>query len=225
MNASMNVGLCTHQFFDFQRLSRKDVCGHKQADDAVISLTDKASVIGGAASQLNPNLLHMQTRSVIGCALSHVKAFQAITEASTPGWTLILEDDALLPPHFNTLLSAAWSRLPSPSAWGEPDVIYLGVGSNCKEPLEWINRRFFRPSQTVGTHAYAVTAEGAGKLLASLLPLHQSIDSQIHETLLNNLYILAMSSPDPPPGTKAYRSPLLSSPLLINSVKGRSGGC
>jgi hypothetical protein len=37
MNESMNVGLCIHQFFDFQRLSRKDVCGYKQADDAVIS--------------------------------------------------------------------------------------------------------------------------------------------------------------------------------------------
>jgi hypothetical protein len=56
----------------------------------------------------------------------------------------------------------------------------------------------FLPSQTVGTHAFAVTLHGAQKLFSALRPLIQSIDSQIHETLLPFLNIYAFATPDPP---------------------------
>ena len=44
---------------------------------------------------------------------------------------------------------------------------------------------------------------GAQKLFSALRPLIQSIDSQIHETLLPFLNIFAFATPDPPPALAA----------------------
>jgi hypothetical protein len=49
----------------------------------------------------------------------------------------------------------------------------------------------------------AVTNHGAQKLFSALRPLIQSIDSQIHETLLPFLNIFAFATPDPPPALAA----------------------
>ena len=67
----------------------------------------------------------------------------------------------------------------SPGGFPQEGDYRLGVGSNGRDPLQWYNRRVFKPAQTVGTHAFAVTADGALKMLVGLRPLHQSIDSQV----------------------------------------------
>ncbi len=146
----------------------------------------------GTVSPRHDSLVMDGSRSVLGCALSHLRIFERVAagsgesadegtsageEGGTEGvgaWTLVLEDDFLLPPHFPTLLAHAWAALPRHgrrrTAAGEngyardpdlaeagadsdeeaaADLVYLGAGSNRRGPLEWINRRVFRPAQTV----------------------------------------------------------------------------
>eukprot|EP00960_Hanusia_phi_P049538 759602-Hanusia_phi.AAC.2 len=155
-----------------------------------------------------------EKRSVLGCALVHLqlrltRPVQIFQHILTHGyrWVLILEDDFFLPPHFPRLLELYWRHAPP---YEDTDMLYLGAGSNRKGPRSWIHRFLFRPQQTVGTHAYAVTSHGAEKLLSALKPLIQSIDSQIHETLLDSLHIFAFPSPDSPsssPSSRPYRHP------------------
>ena len=140
------------------------------------------------------------SRSVLGCALSHLSIFERVAAHNKGGgssnadfmhdhqsadagsaeedggvvsragsWTLVLEDDFLLPPHFATLLSHSWAALPHsgcntparssedtgasfdacPGGGADADLVYLGAGSNRRGPLNWVNRRVFRPAQTV----------------------------------------------------------------------------
>mmetsp|Transcript_12175 Transcript_12175/g.42357 ORF Transcript_12175/g.42357 Transcript_12175/m.42357 type:complete len:1028 (-) Transcript_12175:32-3115(-) len=157
----------------------------------------------GTVSPLHDSLVMDEKRSVLGCALVHLEIYQHIL-TSGYRWALILEDDFLLPPHFPRLLELYWRHAPS---YLDTDVLYLGAGSNRKGPRSWINRFLFRPQQTVGTHAYAVTSHGAEKLLSALRPLIQSIDSQIHETLLDSLNIFAFPSPDSPSSSSSSSRP------------------
>eukprot|EP00802_Teleaulax_amphioxeia_P018992 Tamp_19207.p1 GENE.Tamp_19207~~Tamp_19207.p1 ORF type:complete len:400 (+),score=46.90 Tamp_19207:179-1201(+) len=148
----------------------------------------------GVISAEHDALVMDGTRSVLGCALVHLNMLERIVSQGD-SWALILEDDFFLPPHFPLLFRHAWPALPHYEA---VDVVYLGAGSNNKAPSSWLNSKVFRPAQTVGTHAFAVTYHGAQKLFSALQPLIQSIDSQIHETLLAYLNIYAFATPDPP---------------------------
>lgn len=151
----------------------------------------------GTISPRHDSLVMDGSRSVLGCALSHLSIFDRIaarggdvvsgdseledsvqsgtnshdeddgSEGTGGGWTLVLEDDFLLPPHFLTLLAHAWAALPrgrrttgligrvmSDTDWDDcddtdADLVYLGAGSNRKGPIEWLNRWVFRPAQTV----------------------------------------------------------------------------
>jgi hypothetical protein len=145
----------------------------------------------GAVSPRHDALVMDGSRSVLGCALSHLRIFERVaagggggvgegtsagdveSDDGVGGWTLVLEDDFLLPPHFLTLLAHAWAALPrqrprtsaeeddttenpdkaeagaDSDEEAEADLVYLGAGSNRRGPLEWINRRVFRPAQTV----------------------------------------------------------------------------
>ena len=169
-------------------------------DGASMSSYDLQHLLNsGVISAEHDSLVMDGTRSVLGCALVHLNLFERIV-ADGNAWTLILEDDFLLPPHFPLIFRHAWPAVPP---YEEVDVLYLGAGSNNKAPSSWRNSRLFRPSQTVGTHAFAVTNHGAQKLFSALRPLIQSIDSQIHETLLSYLNIFAFATPDPPPHSTA----------------------
>jgi hypothetical protein len=137
------------------------------------------------------------SRSVLGCALSHLRIFERVAagnggvvgggtsagveevDEGVGGWTLVLEDDFLLPPHFLTLLAHAWAALPrqrrlkisengdtkipdqaeASDEEAQADLVYLGAGSNRRGPVEWINRRVFRPAQTVRAYSLSALAE------------------------------------------------------------------
>jgi GR25 family glycosyltransferase involved in LPS biosynthesis len=171
-------------------------------DGSAMSSHDLQQLLNsGVISAEHDSLVMDGTRSVLGCALVHLNLFERIVADGNP-WTLILEDDFLLPPHFPLLFRHAWPAVPP---YEQVDVLYLGAGSNNKAPTSWVNSKLFRPSQTVGTHAFAVTNHGAQKVFSALRPLIQSIDSQIHETLLSYLNIYAFATPDPPPHASALR--------------------
>jgi GR25 family glycosyltransferase involved in LPS biosynthesis len=74
---------------------------------------------------------------VLGCALVHLNLFEKIVTLGNR-WTLILEDDFLLPPHFPLLFRHAWAAVP---AYKSVDMLYLGAGSNNKGPSSWVNSK------------------------------------------------------------------------------------
>lgn len=137
---------------------------------------------------------------VIGCSLSHRAIYEQIVKN---GWrrTLVLEDDAVPLEGVLEHLPAALSQLPR--SW---ELCYLGyLGNGTVTPRARLKRAFYaalaplglvrwRPGETLRllprpfsanlrragrhlcTHAYAITLEGARKLLAAQTPVAFSAD-------------------------------------------------
>jgi glycosyl transferase family 25 len=136
----------------------------------------------------------------IGCALSHRAIYQQIVDQ---GWrrALILEDDAFPYPEALSQVGATLAQLPP--GW---ELLYLGyehgerasAWDRAKQaaylPLAALRLIHFTPREVLGlhaapysknlrragkhhcTHAYAVSASGAGKLLAAQTPVAFSSD-------------------------------------------------
>ena len=124
------------------------------------------------------------TPGMIGCYLSHRKCWQLCVEGGHDA-VLVFEDDAVLMPEFKSKLLGAMEDVPDD--W---DVLLLGglaavhpklkfgvagwgalsmYGISMPETLRWpkrISERVHVPVRPAGTHAYAVSARGAAKLLA-----------------------------------------------------------
>ena len=124
------------------------------------------------------------TPGMIGCYLSHRKCWQLCVEGGHDA-VLVFEDDAVLMPEFKSKLLGAMEDVPDD--W---DVLLLGglaavhpklkfgvagwgalsmYGISMPETLRWpkrISERVHVPVRPAGTHAYAVSARGAAKLLS-----------------------------------------------------------
>jgi GR25 family glycosyltransferase involved in LPS biosynthesis len=127
------------------------------------------------------------TKGAIGCALSHRKVWQTTVEQSL-GQVLVLEDDAHFGPNFEARFQKAWSSVPDD--W---DFVYIGCTTGCGDRkrytfFDWgmtgtymatrmvkegqlprlhaqINEHITVPDSASATHAYAITAHAAAKLL------------------------------------------------------------
>lgn len=93
------------------------------------------------------------SREAYGCALSHRSALEQAT-----GTTLILEDDALIPPDFQERLRLFLAAVPS-------DWQLLKLGGEHLLPSELITPGVMRCERTVRTHAYVAR----GPMIAQLI--------------------------------------------------------
>ncbi|WP_373975568.1 glycosyltransferase family 25 protein [Chitinibacter sp. SCUT-21] len=101
------------------------------------------------------------TLGAYGCFLSHLAALQDAQSATT-GWTLILEDDAVLLPELKQALPVLADLMASNQA----DLIYLGTCQAAGQS----NGALFNPTQEpiVGAHAYIVSRSFLDQLIPYL---------------------------------------------------------
>jgi glycosyl transferase family 25 len=104
----------------------------------------------------------------IGCALSHIRAWQQIV---AQGWEycLILEDDVILADTFVEDL-----RIRMPEVPPDFDILYLGSGLTASHHIrQFISTHVFEPHYPrEGMYAYVVSAKGAQALLQNLFPIN-----------------------------------------------------
>ncbi|MES2734283.1 MAG: glycosyltransferase family 25 protein [Bacteroidota bacterium] len=104
----------------------------------------------------------------IGCALSHIRAWQQIV---VQGWEycLILEDDVILSDTFVEDLRVRMPEVPP-----DFDILYLGSGLTAPHHIrKFISTHVFEPHYPrEGMYAYVVSAKGAQTLLQNLFPIN-----------------------------------------------------
>lgn len=112
--------------------------------------------VDGVDGQTAPRIGSL-TPGQVGCALSHMRLWQALEHSATPA--LIFEDDAQLPRDWRTLLDAVVRSVPA-----GVDVVFLG---HCHETQGRKHSEHLHHSVTPRcTHGYLATPSGLRKLAA-----------------------------------------------------------
>lgn len=142
--------------------------------------------------------MHEPSKSTLACSVSHVRALRQV-KTWGGGPVLILEDDVLLMPHFETRLMRLWRSADEfrNNSISMPHLFtMLGFMSNGLPPREVLasfpglkggngegaTDSVILPSQTIGFFGYAVTAGAAAGTLRASLPLRQAMDSALHHS-------------------------------------------
>lgn len=146
-------------------------------DGRALTSSERAELVDEAAVANSPNWL---TPGAIGCALSHLRAYQRILE-SADEVALILEDDVVLPP---TIADTTARVAPQMSGseivllyfrnfgvcrFSASDAVELGGGGRLAYPLD--------VNQPLTTSAYLVTREACRRLPEAILPVHAAADT------------------------------------------------
>jgi len=109
----------------------------------------------------------------IGCALSHAAVLRDIVEQGWPD-ALILEDDVVLAGNPDTWLRRFRKAFADvPPTW---ELWYLYRCLDVRHRTQRVTRRTAIPWLPLGGAAYAVTQEGARKLLAAMTPTASAVD-------------------------------------------------
>lgn len=132
-------------------------------------------------------------KNIIGCALSHKKAYQKFLDDSIKS-ALILEDDARWSPEgYKFILSGKIDAIKSELKRVDWDIFMWGlVGDNIPHYMntpagfKWI-REYKKYSPDWAAHAYHITRKGAEKLLANNTPIQFAADVNL-ETSGCNIY-------------------------------------
>ncbi len=146
------------------------------------------------ASENNGRPVHINETA---CTLSHITMFQQILAKGFQR-TLIFEDDAALVHDAAHWIQYCLERMPED--W---ELLYLGYGDGelrgylrefqerfgrHRDPVEVVSRSVGRGIRTAAghdfTHAYAVTFQGAGKLLEDAYPVRYTADGWLEQKVL-----------------------------------------
>ena len=103
----------------------------------------------------------------VGCLLTHLAVWKTVAQSQS-GFTLILEDDCVPCPTFRTVLNACHTEIPS-----DCDVLFVGGKSKAKWNIKnRVNKYIFELSHFIrGTYGYAITPNGAEKMIEFGLPV------------------------------------------------------
>lgn len=145
------------------------------------------------------------TKSSIGCALSHIKAYKEILSNEDP-YALILEDDVVFEDNFKDLVREKLEMVPK-----DFDIVYLGC-NNCNSEgniksladvyglmfdtkYQKVNDWVYSPKLAFALHAYIVSNTGAKKLLEIFKDgIYGHIDWQIQNSRKElNVYAVSPS--------------------------------
>lgn len=115
------------------------------------------------------------TPGAVGCYMSHVEVWRRLAAGGAP-YVFVFEDDASVPRSALAQFEAVRAQIPPD--W---DLLLLGydgdgtpVGPHARKVSDF--RR---------THAYVVSANGARKLLRSMLPMSQQVDWELSNHILS----------------------------------------
>ena len=165
----------------------------------------QAAFDSGIIHRYFDTIVHEPSKSALACSVSHVRALRQVQRWGGARPVLILEDDVLLMPHFETRLERLWqstnelSNSSNSSNSSSSSRLHLftmlGFMSNGLPPREIIaafpnadgkqdgvTDSLVLPSQTIGFFGYAVTAAAAAGTLRATLPLRQAMDSALHHS-------------------------------------------
>lgn len=137
------------------------------------------------------NTLHGTLREgEVGCYASHLKAMQVVA-ARDLSFAVVLEDDAVLPPNFETAVGEVLAALPP--SW---DIVLLyGTPTRAVKPVATLRRqlgKLVRYSRVPsGTVAYLINQRGARKLLAPRT-INWPIDTDFRRPWAFNLEIFGV---------------------------------
>ncbi len=142
------------------------------------------------------------------------------------GWAsaLILEDDTRINQNAHLIIEQAQSNLPE--NW---DILFIGCFT-CEQTsfwddlINWSGRSYRQvgehlviPTQTLGTHAYAVSAKGAGKLLQMFKSATYHVDWAI-SSRLNDLDVFAVTPSQAYQAAEEVSTLGSSAPVLLNRI-------
>lgn len=107
------------------------------------------------------------SHGALGCALSHIRLWQKIAE-SEEGLYLIFEDDVFFGSSFIESLGVLAKNYPY-----DCDLFFLGSRNNRPRDILYFTENMFARcfNPRMGAFAYALTPEGARKILTLLLPI------------------------------------------------------
>ena len=140
------------------------------------------------------------TAGMLGCFLSHLNFGRTVVERGYDR-AIILEDDVRIVDGYEDTLRAACADLPD-----DADILYCGCFTcGRQQPLEMVLQRLsgttgrtevigehlVRPAQTLGSHAYMVTAKGARAALQRLPRASTHLDWAI-SSLAGQLQVFAV---------------------------------
>jgi glycosyl transferase family 25 len=149
-----------YQFKNYERF--KGIYGQQLTTDEI---NDNTTFIGKIFA----------SRSMIGCALSHIKIWEKIVNQNIK-FSLILEDDFILKEDFKNRLNTVLLNAPS-----DYHIIYLSsnIIQNKNLKLYDINDYFYKSIFIIQTLSYIITLEGAKILLEYINKVSYHIDIDI----------------------------------------------
>jgi glycosyl transferase, family 25 len=146
-------------------------------DGYALTAAERASLVDEAATARYPKWL---TPPALGCAISHLRAYERIVEAGEGGVSLILEDDVLLPVGTSKLVAEVSAHMRGSEivllyfrsfeacVFSERDSVALRDGRRLIYPL--------RAEQPITTAAYLITVEAARRLAEAVPPIRVAAD-------------------------------------------------
>jgi len=126
------------------------------------------------------------SRGSLGCAISHIRLWEKLSQYSEDQIFLIFEDDIILCENFNKKFSKALINLPE-----DFDILYLGSGSTrIQDICYWESNNIFKAfNPRRGLYAYAITSRSARKLVKLVKPiniLYGGIDTKLGKLVRQN---------------------------------------
>lgn len=124
-------------------------------------------------------LRHWLTNGAIGCALSHLKAYQEFLKTDDK-FAFIIEDDAILPKNIKTILAEASSKIDT------NEVVLLHYSSFKPAKLSNVNKISLSSSylcfpmdvnQPISAVAYIIGRQAASNLANNIIPIKVAADS------------------------------------------------
>jgi len=120
------------------------------------------------------------TPSIIGCFLSHRKAWQEIAKSGAPG--VVLEDDCVLRKDFSERVREILDEINVK----EPDWDFIYFGSfslgmahifkDVKTKLRYKSKTYHVPKQPLGFHCYMISPNGANKMINVFKKVEYHVD-------------------------------------------------
>ncbi len=179
-NHNLLPGTTRIEAVDGKKLTNNDLI--KLANDNIFTMEFINQV-------LDQNTKKDPTLSVgaIGCALSHISAWERIVKEQIPE-ALIFEDDIEIKDNFVTEISKLKSYFPE-----NYDMIHLGYGLKSLLGIrQIINKYFVKTNSCMSGFGYILSNKGAKKLLEHIFPISAPYDVEITKKISNfDIYLIS----------------------------------
>lgn len=176
-------------------------------DGRALKPSERAGLVDEATVAQHPRWL---TPGAIGCALSHLRAYERVLADGCEDVALMLEDDVIVPPGISDLVSQIVPHMRGPDVvllyfrsfgvcrFSSYEAVGLRSGAQLAYPLE--------VRQPITTAAYLITREACRGLAGVILPVRAGADSWGHFYELGAIESLRCVIPRPFGVRKDFKS-------------------